>query len=56
MSKAHAAGATASVSRPSVVRPLEIWWTFTQTAIGSAGDERRTWELLRELASNQAPS
>ncbi|WP_263399746.1 hypothetical protein [Saccharopolyspora pogona] len=23
---------------------------YTQTAIGSAEDERRTWELLRELA------
>ncbi|SDX84778.1 F420-dependent oxidoreductase, MSMEG_4879 family [Saccharopolyspora shandongensis] len=29
---------------------------YTQTAIGSAADERRTWKLLGELAANHAPS
>ncbi|MEV0054482.1 TIGR03564 family F420-dependent LLM class oxidoreductase [Saccharopolyspora shandongensis] len=28
---------------------------YTQTAIGSAADERRTWQLLGELAANHAP-
>ncbi|MEU6270162.1 TIGR03564 family F420-dependent LLM class oxidoreductase [Saccharopolyspora shandongensis] len=29
---------------------------YTQTAIGSAADERRTWKLLGELVANHAPS